>query len=47
MVLGLYLDKNEPASRVAAFGAPVGKSALRLASFGYAAIEASRKIAET
>lgn len=38
------MEQNEPASHVANFGAPV-KKALELSKFGYASIEAAKKIA--
>ncbi|RZC43164.1 chorion peroxidase-like, partial [Asbolus verrucosus] len=44
--MGLYLDENDPASHVAAFGAPT-KKAIELSKIGYASIEASKKIAES
>ncbi|CAH0564612.1 unnamed protein product [Brassicogethes aeneus] len=44
--MGLTLEKNHPASFVAKFGAP-NERALKLSRFGYAALEATVKIAET
>lgn len=44
--MGLILEKNHPASYVAKFGAP-NEKALKLSRFGYVALEASKKIAET
>lgn len=45
--LGLYLDDNDPAAKVAQFGAPVSQKAILMSRIGYATLEASRKIAET
>ncbi|CAG9812565.1 unnamed protein product [Phaedon cochleariae] len=44
--MGLYLHANHPASMVANFGKP-NERALELSRFGYATVEASRKIAES
>lgn len=45
-ISGLYLEHNEPANHVANFGAPI-KKAIELSKFGYASIQAAKKIAET
>ncbi|XP_030762974.1 peroxidasin homolog isoform X2 [Sitophilus oryzae] len=44
---GLYLKEDHPAVRVAHFGAPRNKKAVLLARYGYAALEAAMKIAES
>ncbi|XP_063915826.1 chorion peroxidase-like isoform X2 [Zophobas morio] len=44
--MGLYLDADEPARHVANFGAPI-KKALELSKFGYASVQAAKKIAES
>ncbi|KAG5883010.1 hypothetical protein JTB14_033465 [Gonioctena quinquepunctata] len=44
--MGLFLNKDHPASRVADFGKP-NKKALKLSKFGFATLEASRKIAQS
>lgn len=44
--MGLVLDESHPASKVAHFGAPISKKALEFARYGYATLEASRKIAQ-
>ncbi|EFA05698.1 chorion peroxidase isoform X1 [Tribolium castaneum] len=44
--MGLYLDAKEPAHYVANFGAPI-KKAIELSNFGYASLEATKRLAET
>ena len=39
------MDADEPARHVANFGAPI-KKALELSKFGYASVQAAKKIAE-
>ncbi|XP_066137550.1 uncharacterized protein [Euwallacea fornicatus] len=45
--LGLFLDGKDPAAKVANFGAPHNQRALLLSRFGYATLEASRKLTES
>ncbi|XP_066261773.1 uncharacterized protein [Euwallacea similis] len=45
--LGLFLDGQDPAAKVANFGAPHNQRALLLSRFGYATLEASRKLTES
>ncbi|XP_074027515.1 uncharacterized protein [Leptinotarsa decemlineata] len=44
--MGLYLDKDHPASKVADFGKP-NRKALELSKYGFATLEASRKVAQS
>ncbi|CAH1135684.1 unnamed protein product [Ceutorhynchus assimilis] len=44
--LGLSLNENDPAARVANFGAPTNPKAILLSQFGFATLEASKRIAE-
>ncbi|KAJ8984680.1 hypothetical protein NQ317_015772 [Molorchus minor] len=45
--MGLFLDSDHPASRVATFGNPINNMALTISRFGYLTLEASRKLAES
>ncbi|KAJ8915140.1 hypothetical protein NQ315_000392 [Exocentrus adspersus] len=45
--MGLFLEEDHPASKVAAFGKPMSQKALEVSKFGLLTLEASRKMAES
>ncbi|XP_018575206.1 uncharacterized protein LOC108913999 [Anoplophora glabripennis] len=45
--MGLFLDKADPASKVAAFGKPINDFALEVSKYGFLTLEASKKMAES